>query len=199
MVNKSYAVFVEGLVGFGALDNLDDKITRNLVDSVNATLKEGKRLAAREMEDQVNFPRGYLTGENGRLSIAQFATRNDMLGVLRGRDRPTSLARFITGGARTTGARRGGVNVEVTPGIVKPFKTAFLMRLRSNTLGLAIRTRDHKPPTSAYKPKEIAPGLWLLYGPSVDQVFNETRDMIKPHLEEFMKDRFETLLEKDLR
>lgn len=195
MADKNYGVFVEGLVGLDKLDELDSNVTKNLVRCVNDTLTYGRTLAAREMEDQVNFPRGYLTGENGRLTIAKRASPGELSGIIRGRDRPTSLARFISGGARK-GQR--GVNVEVSPGIVKPFKTAFLIQLRSNNLGLAIRTRDKKPPTSAYKPKEIAPGLWLLYGPSVDQVFNETREMIKPNLEEYMSDRFETLMEQDI-
>jgi len=196
MANKNYGVFVEGLVGLDELDQLDETIEKNLVLTINDTLREGRKLAAREMEDQVNFPRGYLTGDNGRLSIEKFATGGNMLGILRGRDRPTSLARFVKGGASVKGSRRGGVNVSVSPGIVKPFKTAFLMQLKAGNLGLAIRTKDKKAPTAAFKPKEIAPGLWLLYGPSVDQVFNETREMIKPVLEEHMRDKFSELMER---
>ncbi len=188
-----FAVAIEGLNAFDQLDKLDPKIIQAARMAVNDTVREARRVAARSMEQQVNFPRGYLTGQAGRLKIAKFATNDDLSGIVRGRDQPTSLARFVSGGAKV-GSKEKGVSVEVDPGLAKYMPSAFAIKLRNSNIGLAYRTKDGKPPNSVGA-KKLGKGLYLLYGPSVDQVFNATRGMIKEDMEEHMRREFERLLE----
>lgn len=187
-----YAVAIEGIRALDGLDEIDSKITKAARMAVNASIRRAQTAAARSMENQVRFPRGYLSGDNGRLKVTRFASDTNLEAVLRGRDRPTSLARFVVGGARP--GQKGGVNVEVDPGIAKRMPGAFAIRLRNNNIGLAVRTRN-APSMGA---KKIADNLYLLYGPSVDQVFNKTREQISGEIETFLNNEFNRLLGLEL-
>ncbi len=187
-----FAVAIEGITAFDSIDDLNPKIIRAAKLAVNDTVRLSRTTSARSMERQVNFPRGYLTGQSGRLTIPKFASDNDLSAILRGRDQPTSLARFVTGGAKV-GAKKG-VNVEVDPGISKFMPSAFAIKLRNNNIGLAYRSKDGKPPKS-HGAKKLGDGLWLLFGPAVDQVFRETRGMIKDDMQAHMSKEFSRLLE----
>ena len=69
-----------------------------------------------------------------------------------------------------------GIGVSVAAGGRKKFiKRAFVMKLRNGNLGLAVRSAPGKQPEGAWKPKPIGKNLWLLYGPSVDQVLMSAR------------------------
>lgn len=188
---NGYAVFVEGLKDLGNLDDLEEDINNFARESINETVRYGRKLAADQMEKETAFPRGYLTGENGRLTVARFASNKNLEGVIRGRDRPTSLARFVTGSKQIN---KKGVRVEVNPGVSKKLDGAFLVKLKNNNLGLAVRSS--KAPKTAYKPKQLGSGLWLLYGPSVDQVFREIRSGLVPELEEYLNNAFSEKMAK---
>lgn len=192
---EGYAVFVEGLKDeIAQLDKLSEaKLNALARQAINETLPVARGLAARSMEQQNNFPRGYLTGRNGRLAIAQRATDDNLEGIIRGRDRPTSLARFIT---RAPAKGKKGVTVEVNPHQPKELPGAFIVKLRNNNQGLAVRS--NKRPTSKGGAKQLDSGLWLLYGPSVDQVFNETRKQVAPDIEDALATKFRSLLEREL-
>lgn len=183
-------VVIQGITSFDEIETLDPKIANILRQAVNETTQEGRRRAARSMEKQVNFPRGYLTGQANRLGIAKYATKGDLTAIVRGRDRPTSLARFVQGSPKI-GTK--GVSVTVDPGKSESMPSAFLIKLRNNNIGLAYRTKSGKAPSRGAK--QIGKGLWLLYGPSVDQVFDETRDELKPELEALIREKFERLWE----
>jgi hypothetical protein len=183
-----YAVAIEGIKALDGLDDIDGKITKAARLAVNAAIRRAQTKAARSMESQVNFPRGYLTGGDGRLQIAKFASDNNLEALLRGRDRPTSLARFVSGGAKP--GKKGGVSVEVDPGIAKRLPGAFAIRLRNNNIGLAIRTKN--PPSMGAK--QLSDNLYLVYGPSVDQVFNLTRNEIRDDIEDYLNGEFTRLL-----
>ena len=109
--------------------------------------------------------------------------------------RPTSLARFTTSGT----VNKPGVQVEVQPGKAKFLKRAFLIKLRQgNTitdtkfnLGLAIRTKSAL--RNKYSAVKMKNGLYLLYGPSVDQAFKMIRDKNKTgkSMNEFAADYLE--------
>ncbi len=187
---RAVDIVIQGITSFDEIETLDPKIASILRQAVNETTQEGRRRAARSMEKQVNFPRGYLTGQAGRLGIAKYATKGDLTGIVRGRDRPTSLARFVQGSPKV-GAK--GVSVTVDPGKSEFMPSAFLIKLRNNNIGLAYRTKNGKAPSRGAK--QLGKGLWLLYAPSVDQVFDETREELKPELEELLRDKFERLLE----
>jgi hypothetical protein len=194
-----YAVVIEGLSGLKSLDDLPADVLKKAQMAVNATTRRGQRDSARAMERQVRFPRGYLTGKNGRLTVSKVAKGKELEGRVRGRDRPTSLARFMIGPVRTGGqgaARAKGVTVEVKPGLAKRMPSAFAIKLKNNNIGLAIRTRNGRAPSMGAK--LLSKGLYLMYGPSVDQVFVETRKQVSGDLEEFMEREFLRLLEVNL-
>ncbi|MEN6332974.1 MAG: hypothetical protein ABFE01_01870, partial [Phycisphaerales bacterium] len=135
------------------------------------------------MREEVNFPPGYVEDPD-RFGVTKQATEADLSATVTARFRPTSLARFAPGQSFDGARRTGGVNVKVnkTGGAVR-INRAFFVRLRQGkdtadgfNLGLAIRLkpgerlRGRKKGASGV---ELAPNLYLLYGPSVDQVFRE--------------------------
>ena len=75
---------------------------------------------------------------------------------------------------------------------------AFVMELRGGNRGLAIRT-DGSKPRGAYKPKPIGKNLFLLYGPSVDQVFRTVSEDVAPDVADELEVEFNRLLDlKDI-
>lgn len=194
-----YALFVEGLDEIVNLDKqLDPQIVKAAYRAINATADRARTDSAEEIRRQVNFPASYLKPSQGRLLVSQRASGSSLEAIITGRRRATSLARFVTNG--TPGKK--GVSVAVKPGRNVELPNAFLMRLRSgsgvdtkNNLGLAIRTAKGERPNSAYKPVRVADGLWLLYGPSVDQVFKTVREDIRPDAESFLASEFYRLLD----
>lgn len=138
--------------------------------AINTAARDGRALASRQIREEINYPRSYLSGEEGRLTIAQRATPGNPEAVIRGRDRPTSLARFATTPVRF--GRQKGVKVRVNAlGGGQNIRAGFFMRLRNSNVGLAIRLRSGESLHSSTAAKKISDGLWLLYGPSVDQAF----------------------------
>jgi hypothetical protein len=137
--------------------------------AINETVdREGMAIIKKDMRDQINFPAGYLEGD--RLKVAKRASSGDLEAVIRGRDRATSLARFAP--AQTPQNTRGrGVRVTLRNGQTQVLRRAFLINLRNGNTGLAVRLKPGETLRESQAAKEMAPGLWLLYGPSVDQVF----------------------------
>lgn len=142
----------------------------------------------KSMQDQVAFPAGYLNKD--RFGVRKLATESDLEAVVSARFRPTSLARFA-GGQSAEGAKRtGGVRVRVNSGGAKFFKGAFFVNLRRGkdtsdgfNLGLAIRLKPGSKLRGRRKGAsgvQLAPDLYLLYGPSVDQVFNDVSTADSP-------------------
>lgn len=135
--------------------------------AVNDSAESAVPMFKRTMGSQIAFPKGYLSKE--RLGVRRKATRATLEAVISGRDRPTSLARFAEG-ATPENSRKRPVIVKVKPGKTVSLKKSFLVRLRNNNIGLAIRLPAGQRPKNAYKPVQLAENVYLLYGPSVDQV-----------------------------
>lgn len=137
--------------------------------AINETVeREGLTLIKRDMRDQVNFPSGYLEGD--RLKVTRRASTRSLEAVIRGRDRPTSLARFAQG--QTPANTRGrGVRVAVKRGKTEVLRNAFLVNLKNGNIGLAVRLKAGETLRNSQAAKRLADNVWLLYGPSVDQVF----------------------------
>jgi hypothetical protein len=171
----TYAVFVEGLQDLGEIEGLDDKIALAAVRSINKIARDGRVAISREIRRQVNLPASYLSPSGGRLAVSRQATKGNLEAAITARGRATSLARFSSGGK----VGKEGVSVSVSPGRSVTLKRAFLIRLRSGTanldtqanLGLAVRLRPGETLRSKYAARRMASGLYLLYGPSVAQVF----------------------------
>lgn len=196
MADDAYVVAVDGLKQLEDLDELESRIVTRVRQAINTTARRYRAESAREMRDQVAFPARYLSGENGRLRVGRYASNDRLQAVIQGRDRPTSLARFSKDRNPAAARRRGGVRVSVEPGSSVMMEGAFLMNLRNGNLGLAIRTKDGKKPRNAYRPKNIAgTNIWLLYGPSVDQVFRGVAEDVRPDAADFLEREFFRLLE----
>lgn len=179
------------------------KIETALLRSINKTADRARTLASQDIREQVAFPASYLAPSAKRLFVSTKATKaSPFEAVISGRDRPTSLARFtnqkpLGGGQRHRG---GQVAVTVKPGVRRYIKRAFLVTLNNSNVGLAVRT-DGGPPNNAYAPKEIGKNLWLLYGPSVDQVLSAASngggiyEEIVPETLDFLNDEFNRQLD----
>ncbi|TIU88799.1 MAG: hypothetical protein E5W06_00070 [Mesorhizobium sp.] len=164
------------VVEFAQLPNIGEvtaEVETALVRALNRTADKGRTRAARLAREQVAFPASYVSPSSKKLWVKSRARRGALIAMIEGRGQATSLARFSRQGVQTGGARhRGGkINVTVKPGVTKSISRAFIIRLKNNNLGLAVRTNGEAPP-GAYKPKPIGKNLWLLYGPSVDQALS---------------------------
>lgn len=176
-----YAVAVEGFDDLIDLESAPDKILLAAQRAINRVLETTRTSSARKIQKQVNLPARYLSGANGRLQIAKKARAKDLEGIIQGRERPTSLARFLKGAPRPG---RAGVRVEVKPGSTKEMKNAFVLRLPQGStltdtqynLGLAIRLSDGEALRNKKQVVKVGKGLYLLYGPSVNQVFRSVAE-----------------------
>jgi hypothetical protein len=140
-----------------SLARTNTNVDRASVLAVNRGARDGRALGARQIREEVNYSRGYLSGAEGRLAIAQ-------------RARPTSLARFASSPVRF--GRQHGVRVRVaTQGSATTLRSGFFIRLRNSNVGLAVRLKKGESLIGSQAAKQLENGVWLLYGPSVDQVF----------------------------
>lgn len=205
-----FVVEIEGDLGQLVIDGFsDEKINDSLAKAINKAADRARTKASAKIREQVRFPASYL--DKSRLSVKERANKSSLTAILEGRDRPTSLARFLRGtptvrSAAEQGQRRlTGELVQVKPGGKSVrIKRAFVMRLKSGNFGLAVRTAGGLP-AGAYKPKEIGKNLWLLYGPSVNQVLYSVRndggvfEEIQQETKDFMTDEFYRLLGVDFK
>ncbi len=170
----AFAVAVEGIETFREIRELAPNIRLAAARAINKTTRDGRATSARRISEQINVPRNYVSPSSGRLSVSQKATRSKLEGRITARGRPTSLARFSRGSPG-----RAGVSVEVKPGQSSFLRRAFLIRLPQGStltdtrfnLGLAIRLRPGERLQNKVRQVQLSKGLYLLYGPSVQQVF----------------------------
>lgn len=154
----------------------------------------GMKLLREGIEDEVAFPAGYL--DRDKMYVSQKARNNNLEVVISAAMRPTSLARFVQGDK--TPNRRGGVKVRVKRGgSVREMKRAFLVRLRQgNTfdngfnLGLAIRLDKGERLINKREAIQLDTNLYILYGPSVDQVFRTVAYTATPDILEMTEREF---------
>jgi hypothetical protein len=156
--------------------------------AINDTVdREGMTLIKKDMRDQVNFPTGYLEGD--RLKVTRRAFRGRLEAVIRGRDRATSLARF-TSGQTPKNTRGQGVRVNVQRGQTQLLRNAFLVNLKNGNLGLAVRLKPGERLRNTTGAQRLADNVWLLYGPSVDQVFRGVADDRADDIAEIVSEKF---------
>lgn len=157
--------------------------TRAMVKALNKTGPHTRTQMDRAIREQVAFPASYLRPSTKRLFVAKKASKSMLETVIEGRGRPTSLARFVKGGAaamKNRSRKPEKINIEVKPGSIHGISRAWIVSLPgapdSNNLGLAVRTPSGQKPKGAYAPKRLDNNVWLLYGPSVDQVLYSVRN-----------------------
>ena len=206
MFNDDYIVAIEGLED-RPLETLPKQILLAAQRAVNRTAERTSTASRRLIREQVNFPAQYLTGTDSsgrqRLGITKRASGTDLEAVITGRQRATSLARFITGNP-TPG--KAGVNVSVSTGLARFMKRAFVIRLPAgqanietkSNLGLAIRLKPGEVIHNKRVMAQLKGNLYLLYGPSVDQVFNTVREDVVPDAQAFLGEEFSRLMGLDL-
>lgn len=184
-----------GLDGIGDyFKRMPDVTARAARLAINTVLhRGGMRAIQTAMYGQINFPKGYLSGD--RLFVSKLATERDLEGAILGRKRATSLARFAAPGTPIGSiANTSGVSVTVQRGRTQHLKKAWLVRLRQGksltedqyNVGLAVRVR----PGDSIRGKRDGHQAWLnpqhtvalLYGPSVDQVFRSVADDTGPEI-----------------
>ncbi len=171
-----FAVVIEGLESLKDIENLSSQIKLKAAQAINKVTRDGRSMIAMRIEREVNFGPGYLAPSKKKLYVAKQATRASLEGVIRASSTPSSLARFAQGNLRPS--QRGGVSVKVGSS-TKTLRRAFLIKLRAGSasietkfnLGLALRLRPGETLKNKRFARRISSGLYLLYGPSVDQVF----------------------------
>lgn len=147
-----------------------------------------------EMREQLSFPSGYLEGSDGsgkkRLSVSRKASKGSPSATISGRDRATSLARFRMPGQDAKNTRNLGVRVRVKPGYTRTLKKAFLITLRNGNIGLAVRLKPGDNLANSSAAKLLSNNVYLLYGPSVDQVFRSVATDTTPKILSDVRDEF---------
>lgn len=172
-----WVVAMEGLDA-DLLKTVDpDRLDRIRVMAMNKVARDGRVLLAGDVLEQIALPKEAVSAGGKRLYVAKQATVNQPEAIIRASGRPTSLARYAR--SPQTAERGAGVTVEVSPGKARYLRKAFFMRLPQGTvltdtqynLGLAVRLRPGETLRNKISAVRMANGLYLLYGPSVDQVF----------------------------
>lgn len=199
----AFAVAVEGVETIRDIQELRPQIRLAAARAINKVARDQRAEAARRISDQINLPRSYVSPASGRLSVTQQATRSSLEARITARGRPTSLARYAKGSPG-----RAGVTLEVKPGQSNFLRRAFLIKLPQGSsqtdtrfnLGLAIRLRPGESLQNKAQQVQLSKGLYLLYGPSVQQVFLNNKgsgvadDLAEPTAER-LEAEFNRLLE----
>lgn len=160
-----------------------------LIRSINNVVPNAHALAVERITEQVALTKGYV---KSRLYISQRANNTDPMAVISGRRRATQLRRYggtqLFTSAKLPGKRRlAGTSVRVKTGSgQKVLNHAWIIKLKYGesdakqglTMGIAQRTGSGR---DDYR---------ILYGPSVDQVFNGVKDEIRPDVEQMLADEW---------
>jgi hypothetical protein len=195
-MSEAYVVTVGGLKELqDFVGDIPGNLRTTASKAVNKALRTTRASAAKQMLAQINFGRGYLN-QNKRFEVSKFSTKATLEGKITGRSRPTSMSRFATQSGK-------GVKLQVAPGVSLKSKRMFFMKLRSGAdsienkfnMGLAIRLRAGEKVDSKKKMVKISGNLYLLYGPSVDQVFSSVADDAAPGAADLLQQEFNRLLE----
>lgn len=183
---------VKGIKEFQRLLEEQPEIARKAARlAINDVTRQTFARSKREIMRQINLSAAYLDGKDGgspRFRISQMATESSLMAVIEARRRPTSLARFdarqLYAPAKNGGRKKAGVSVRVG-NARKKIPKAFFVKLKSGTqdggnLGVAIRV----PAGEGVKGRKFRgvpfgggnsrdSDVYLLYGPSVQQVFDD--------------------------
>jgi hypothetical protein len=193
-----YVVAVEGLRELAAdFDNVSDKIKARAAMAINSTARKFRTESSREMRKQVAFPARYLDSrQDGRLRVRRQAAATRLEAAIEGRFEPTSLTRFVVG---AVSHGRKNPKLRVSPGSQSLIPNSFIMNLANQNKGLAIRLKPgetirNKRKMVSFSKKDA--NLYLLYGPSVDQVFRDVAVDVSPDAAEYLEAEFLRLTER---
>lgn len=174
-----------------------EKITRFMRMSINTTARRMRTKSSRLIRDEVAFPARYLdSATSGKLRVSRQATEAQLTAAITGRFDPTSLTRFVRG-AKSHG--RKNPKLQVSPGSSTVIPNSFIMNLKNGNQGLAIRLKEGETVRGKRRMASLSrrdPSLYLLYGPSVDQVFRSVAEDVSPEAGEFLENEFLRLTER---
>lgn len=192
MSEDVFIVAVEGLsTTRGSIEALPEKVKTAAFRAINKSARDTLAESRRRVLEQVAFPARYLSSPDRtgreRLGITKQATREDQEAIITGRQRPTSLARFVQGNP-VPGRKNQNIRIQVSPGATRGSRRIFPIRLKAGSqltetqfnLGLAIRLKEGETITNKKRMIQLSRNLYLLYGPSVDQVFRTVREDVGP-------------------
>lgn len=190
----TYLFAVEGLDSLPDLESIDKNILLKARQAINRAADKARTQADRQIRTKLNFPARYLTS---RLTVRERAAGTNLSAVISGRDQPTSLARFATSKSPAAVRKAGGVTVHVGTS-AKKIPGSFLITLRNGNQGLALRLKPGETVKGKrLAAKQMAPNLYLLYGPSVDQAFRTEVDksQLLDDTLDFLETEFRRLME----
>lgn len=188
-----------------------EAVTAAARDAINGAVRFGYAESSRQIRQEVNFTQDYIgsVAQGNRLKVSRYATQDNLEGTITAEQRAVSLARFADD--RSLGGKEG-VTVRVKAGgAARRLATAFLIKLKAGNaavsqdnfnIGLAIRLKPGE--TVGNKTKQIPygkgdPTLYLLYAPSVDQVFRDVRDKVTPAIEDYLSTEFYRQFDRQVR
>lgn len=172
--------------------------------AINSTLDKGYTRIKRRIGEKANLKPAYIAG---RLTVRK-ADDNRLSGSIVGRYRGTSLARFdpnvLYGPTKSgTGKKRAGVSVKVR-NLRRKMSKAFLMQLKNENQGLAIRIPKGQKPKRIFDAKPLysprsgrEQDVYLLYGPSVHQIMTSDKQgpsvlsEVTPELTDYLNNEFQ--------
>jgi hypothetical protein len=191
---ETYVLAVEGLDSLKDFDKLDQQLVTRARQAINRTIERTRTASGRAMRKEIDFAARYLSGSGGRLRITNKATNAKLEATLLATDSPTSLARFATNRS-IAASRKSGVRVKVSPGETRAMGSAFLMNLKGGNVGLALRLKPGESVRNKKFMTSMGKGLYLLYGPAVNQVFAGVATDQIPDALDFMEREFSRLME----
>lgn len=176
--------------------------------AINDTTRDVYARSRKQIINEVKLPASYLDGKDGgqpRLRIAKLSNETSLSSVIIGRQRATSLARFdakqLYDPVEKGGQKKAGVSVRVK-NQRKKIPQAFLLNLKRGTadtgnVGLAIRLPAGERIRSKYIQARPLGGsnrrnddVYLLYGPSVQQLFGRIATQMLPYTEKKLNAEF---------
>lgn len=202
---SQFAFFTDGL----EVDLLEGFSTEQrrlaAVRAINKIARDARAQAAKMIRNEVNLPARYVSPSEGRLAVTKQANGSNLEARITARGRATSLAQFVTGSDKPNVQ---GVHIEVAPGKARFLRRAFLIRLPQGNspvtdtkfnLGLAVRLKPGDTLRNKITARRVEKGLYVLYGPSVSQVFRANdgdgiANEMTPGLEAKLRDEFLRLL-----
>ena len=169
--------------------------------AVNAAVRFGAAEASRQIRETINIGRdkiGNVTSAGSALRISQFAKPTNPEAVISARKRPFSLANFASGPVKFGPGAKSKIRVSVKRGQrVTMRDSAFFILLKNGNLGLAVRVPEGeqlKNKKVLAKPiggvRKDGSKVYVLYGPSVDQLFREVRNDISPEVSNRLVNEF---------
>jgi hypothetical protein len=167
------------------LDRNSEVAEKAAAMAINTVARKVYADSKRKILAQVNLSAGYLDGRDGtepRLKITAKAKPGKLSTSIRGRQRATSLARFdakqMYAPSKKGGRKKAGISVVVKRQRVK-MPQAFFVNLNNGNIGVALRVKEGEAirnknimgqPMKTKVPRKD--NAYLLYGPSVQQVFS---------------------------